>query len=249
MHLVAPSITSEITGDVDARIPYMGETTFDVNEILTIEQVRIHCKIEDVPTVTDTQIILYIKTAIEVAERYLGWYIGSIKQHVETVKELDPMIAAIRASLRTNPYGTTFRPYTVMELKYPVYDGIVYIFGYADNRAPKIIKVSPGDTRIKIPSHLMPIIVADCCRPCSNLDESGIRIAYRAGFKCADDIPAGVKVGMLKLIAWYINNPGDEIMTVRNRQSRSDTGIVGTNNAALISGAIEQWRIYMSEAY
>jgi len=249
MNIVTPSITSEITGGIDPRIPHMGETVFDATNILSIDQVRIHCKIEDVPSVTDPQITLYIKSAIEVAEKYLGWYIGSVKQHVETVPEYDPMIGSIRASLYTNEFSHSFRPFINMELKYPTYDGVVYIFGYVDGSAPKLLRVTPGSTRIKIPSHLAPQNIADCCRPCGNDGQSGIRVAYRAGFKCVDDIPAGVIVGMLKLIAWYISNPGDEIMTVRNRQSRSDTGIVGTNNAALVSGAIEQWRIYMTEAY
>jgi hypothetical protein len=74
--------------------------------------------------------------------------------------------------------------------------------------------------------------------------------AYRAGFKSPDDVPAGVVIGCLQFIAWIIEHPGDELLTQRNRKDNSTKvgGVSGNNNIAMVSGALEAWRMYDPEA-
>lgn len=71
---------------------------------------------------------------------------------------------------------------------------------------------------------------------------------YRSGFACADQVPAGVLLGILQYIAWIVEHPGDEVLSVRNTLSTRGDAIVGTNNVALVSGALETWRQYDPEA-
>jgi hypothetical protein len=59
-----------------------------------------------------------------------------------------------------------------------------------------------------------------------------------------------VIVGMLQFIAWILEHPGDELLTQRNRRDASAAGggITGSNNIALVSGALESWRAYDESA-
>jgi len=57
-------------------------------------------------------------------------------------------------------------------------------------------------------------------------------------------------MGCLQFIAWVVEHPGDELLTMRNKLDSSNTagGVHGIANVALISGALEQWRQYDPEA-
>jgi hypothetical protein len=49
---------------------------------------------------------------------------------------------------------------------------------------------------------------------------------------------------MLKYIAWAVENPGDVLNTVRDINASETRGTVGTNNGAVASGAVADWRQY-----
>jgi len=72
---------------------------------------------------------------------------------------------------------------------------------------------------------------------------------YRAGFSCAAQVPAGVLLGILQFIAWVVEHPGDEVLSMRNTLSARGGAIIGTNNIALVSGALESWRQFDPEAF
>jgi hypothetical protein len=71
---------------------------------------------------------------------------------------------------------------------------------------------------------------------------------YRSGFSCPEQVPAGVLLGMLQFIAWVVEHPGDEVLSMRNTLSARGGAIIGTNNIALVSGALETWRQFDPEA-
>jgi hypothetical protein len=62
-------------------------------------------------------------------------------------------------------------------------------------------------------------------------------------------VPKGITLGMLQFVAWILEHPGDILLTVRNKEDNSTKGLMGSNNIALASGAIETWRQYDPEAF
>ena len=123
----------------------------------------------------------------------------------------------------------------------------------------KQLPVKKGSREVKIPIVVMsPDLSSSCCRsPCSPINECnpGMQLMYRAGFDLnapvgsKTGIPSGVILGMLKYISWNITHPGDEIYTARNRISNNQAGLIlGTNNIAWASGALELWRQYDPDA-
>src|SRR5262249_9343905 len=116
------------------------------------------------------------------------------------------------------------------------------------------LRVNVGSKSVRIPVLAMSLDLSNaCCRPaCSPDDPSGtmnpgMKVLYRTGFKGVEDVPAGIKLGMLKYCAWCITHPGDEIVAVRNRTITRSSLVDGTNNVAWASGAIEIWRQYDPE--
>jgi hypothetical protein len=78
---------------------------------------------------------------------------------------------------------------------------------------------------------------------------AGMMAAYLAGFSSPAAVPTSVVLGCLQYIAWVVEHPGDELLTMRNKEmSFSSTGIQGSNNIALVSGALETWRVFELEA-
>lgn len=73
---------------------------------------------------------------------------------------------------------------------------------------------------------------------------NGVQLMYKTGALCPSDIPAGIKLGILKYIAWSVKNPGDDLITVKQTSSVQVSGITGTNDVAYASGAIELWKQY-----
>lgn len=220
----------------DALAPALCGCKHDLEKYLSLSLIRTHTKTDDVPHVTDEQLALYRQTAFEVAEKYTGRLLTEIRVMTEPV--------AARARSR-------FRPTYKHMLRYASADGKVYLYGSATS-GTRLLEIMPGSREVVIPVSHCAIDLSSCCNPCSDGRgvNYGARVTYRAGIDCdrGDGIPAGIIVGILKFIAWMIENPGDEIMTVRNREAGESSGIVGTNNGAWASGAIEQWRIYVDRA-
>lgn len=63
------------------------------------------------------------------------------------------------------------------------------------------------------------------------------------------DETGGILVGILKVVAWNVMNPGDVYMSVRNSIQSGETALRGTNNTALASGALELWTTYDRERF
>ena len=209
--------------------------SFDWSARLSLEAIRVHTKTDDVPGVTDDQLLLYRGAAIEAAERYTGLLLAGQK----TVTE------PIEGPARVRPGQEFYR----VRLKYPVADGLVYLYGgwtAEDNRA---FRVPPGARSIKVPIRKDVIDLSNCCNPCSTWNlNGGMMAAYKAGYPSPNEVPAGVVLGMLKMIAWTVQHPGDEFATVADKTRVSSGAMQGTNNAAVASGALEIWRTYDPEA-
>lgn len=212
---------------------------FDWSARLSMEMIRLHTKTDDIPGVSNEQLELYREASLEAAEMYTGMLLKGTRTVTEPI-EGPP------SSARRNKMSYRVR------LKYPVADGMVYLYGGThpvDNRA---FMVPPGSRSIHVPIRTGFLDLSNCCDPCSpgTRLNNGMMAAYRAGFKCPDDVPAGVVVGCLQFIAWIVEHPGDELMTQRNRKDNSTKigGVSGSNNIAMVSGALESWRLYDPEA-
>lgn len=215
------------------------ETALDWEARLGIEFMRNHAKIDDVPSVTDEQLRLYRSAALGSAEQYTGLLLSGQRTVSEAVE--------YPSRVKLNATHYTHR------LKYPVADGYVYLYGGTHINDNTTFRVPPGSRRIKVPIRKDIIDLTNCCDPCASpwAVNGGMLISYRAGYKCADDVPAMIILGMLQFITWCVEHPGDELLTQRSRiETRAGlAGLQGSNNIAMISGAIESWRVVDTEAF
>lgn len=208
---------------------------WNLDLMLPMDLIRTHTKTDDIPQVTDEQLNLYRRTALEAAEQYTGFLLSGQKHITE-----EPRSARIRDRNRGFFTHTTQYPFATTE---------AYLFGSRNQGENRMLRVSPGSNTVRIPVLFDNINMENCCNPCSTSGINlGMQLMYTAGYKCASEVPAGIILGMLKYIAWNIMHPGDEIMTVRNSTTKETSGITGTNNTAWASGAIEQWRQYVNGA-
>jgi hypothetical protein len=224
-----------------------GEERAGINwdEYLSIKLIREHTKTDNVPAVTDEQLKLYRAAAVEAAEFYTGMLLSKQKMISEIVE----------THMNTQSYGMLysdmmrpFKEYITIRLQYPSSDGIIYIYGNGQN--PEMTRVTPNTRKVKIHSryHFLHPDLSNCCDPCSKHSQ-GLHIMYRAGFSCTDQIPAGVLLGMLQFVTWVVEHPGDEVLSMRNTLSARGGALIGTNNIAMISGALESWRQFDPEAF
>ena len=229
-----PGITSKPV------VPVVPGREFDLNKVLSLSLIRTHTKTDDVPNVTDEQLVIYRRAAFEAAEHYTGMLFTQIKPITEDIAQRSH---DHRGRIRS-------RQWFKHRLRYPVANDVVYLYGGA-NITNRTIHVEPGTQTISIPIFHHVIDDRSCCDPCHGGvfgANYGMHALYSAGFACEDKIPAGIIAGALKWIAWNIMHPGDEIMTVRGTTDNSKGGITGTNSVAWASGALELWRQYDPEA-
>jgi hypothetical protein len=207
---------------------------FDEEDVLPIEVIRAHTKTDDTPLVTDEQLKIYRSAALEDAELYTGRIIRGLK----TISETD-VIGYEKLERR--------RPTARIKLAYLPFDPFITV--HLGN-ARKKMDVKRQTRKLDIPiwdafAHLSPF---GCCAPCGGSvgDAAGftMKMTYRTGYENKSDIPATILYGCLKWIMWAVSNPGDELLTVRNRLGTTETGLIGTNNGAWASGAIESWMNY-----
>jgi hypothetical protein len=214
------------------------EQALDWDARLGIEFIRSHAKIEDVVSVMDAQLLLYRAAAIESCEAYTGLLLSVQRTVSEPIE---------------GPSRTKFgKEYYIHHLKYPVASGYVYLYGGNHPNDNRTFVVTPGTRKIKIPVVKDLLDLSNCCNPCSSMMvNGGMLAAYRAGYKSVDAVPTTAVLGMLQFITWCIEHPGDELLTQRNRvETRAGlAGLQGSNNIAMICGAIETWRILDSEAW
>lgn len=223
----------------ESPIPIGDERELNWEPRLGIEFIRHHCKIDDVPAVLDDQLRLYRAAALEAAEHYTGLLL-SRQQNVEEVAE---------GSARSRPSSAFY----THRLQYPTSDGYVYLYGGTHIVDNATVRVPPGTRKVKLPIRKDFIDTSNCCDPCAKpwAYNGGMLLSYRAGYKSVDDVPALVIVGILQFIMWCVEHPGDELLTQRSRiETRAGlAGLQGSNNIAMISGAIESWRIVDNEAF
>lgn len=204
---------------------------------LSIDMMRDHTKTADVLSVTDDQLRLYRSSALEAAEMYTGMLLFQQRMITEPIQG-PPSVK----------YGKTTY---VHKLQYPVADGIVYLYGSIHAQDNAAFMVKPGTRSIKVPVRTGQLDLSNCCDPCSSHHlNAGMLAAYRAGFADVNAVPAGIVHGALLYISWSVEHPGDELLTQRNRvETRAGlAGLQGSSNVAMISGALEMWRSYDSEA-
>lgn len=218
----------EFRRDVNAVPPYpLPDVTLDLEAILPLELIREHTKTDDTPSVTDTQLSLYRSAAFEACELYTGMVFTNARVVREPVAS-------------HNNRG--FRRVRKLHLRYAPIDGYVYMYGGGIYQ-PVQVAVQPGRKTITIPIVQEALDASSCCRPCSTGGENfGMSVMYRTGIVDIGKIPAIVKVGCLKYIAWAVKNPGDVLQSVRGKDSSQGQGIIGTNNGTWASGALEDWR-------
>lgn len=212
--------------------------TFDWEPRLSLEFIRDHSKTSDIPSVVDAQIRLYRSAAIESAEQYTGLLLNGTR----TIQE------AAEGPARIRPNATHY----THRLQYPTADGYVYLYGGNHVNDNTTFRVPPGSRKIKVPIRKDIIDFSNCCDPCAKWNvNGGMLLAYKAGYKSANDVPATVVLGILQFITWCIEHPGDELLTQRNRvETRAGlAGLQGSNNIAMISGALETWRVIDPEAW
>lgn len=212
------------------------ETSLDWDSWVSIDMIRQHTKTDDIPAVTDDQLKLYRKAAVEAAEQYTGLLLA--KQRMVT----EP----IQGPRTVRPGRTTYKH----RLQWPVADGKIYIYGGTAPDTNRAFLVPPNTRTIQVPIRTGILDLSNCCDPCSQWNlNGGLMAMYKAGFSCVEKIPALVVLGVLQYIAWIIEHPGDEFLTARNRLDTSGkAGLYGSNNIALVSGALETWRQVDPEA-
>jgi hypothetical protein len=208
----------------------------DWSEQLSIDLIRQHTKTDDVAGVSDEMLGLYRWAAVEAAEMYTG----ALLTFQKTVTE------PIQGPNRPKPGKLTYRH----KLQYPVADGLVHLYGSQNVAGNHAIRVPPNTRTIKVPIWTGFIDLSNCCDPCSSHHlNADMMAAYKAGYRCPADVPVGIVLGMLQYVAWILEHPGDILLTVRNKEDNSTKGLMGSNNIALASGALETWRQYDPEAF
>lgn len=193
--------------------------TYD--DLLSIELIRTHTKTDDAPGVTDEQLRLYCNAGFEAAEEYTGINLTPMRTVTETV--------ALR--------GRTGR----IHLTYAIGEPPVTFYG-SSLMQPVIVIANVGSKTVDFPNgHPDRFHTVGDCRKCGVDDP--LMVTYKSGRACnGKPVPNAILMGVLKYIAWNVRNPGDVIMTTRNAQSVGNNGLSGSNNSALISGAIDEWK-------
>lgn len=221
----------------------------DVEAILPMDLIRAHCKVDDTPGILDSQLELYRDAAFEAAEMYtqVRWF-----SRVKITQEI--------VSPRFRGLAQAAIARTTVELTYRPMNGIVNVYGTGDSASfwvggiPLIpergmsyysIHLPPDATSFEMSNDLMFMTtsnsICDGSDRGGSIRQSGATVQYIAGTKSEKDVPAGVKLGCLKFIAWSIENPGDEFVPMVIRQIGVTTV---TNNPIVSSGAIDEWRRY-----
>ena len=130
---------------------------------------------------------------MEAAERYTGQLLAGQRTITEP----------IQGPKHPKPGKLTYR----YNLKYPSADGFIHLYG-GPASARRTFVVPVGSRRIDVPIVTNYINLSNCCDPCSDWHLNGGMLAtYRAGFKCADDVPAGVVLGCLMYPRGSLNIP------------------------------------------
>lgn len=199
---------------------------FDHEKILPMEAIREHCKIDDVPSVSDFQLTLYRKGALEAAEKYTGLMLSGREDVTESV---------------TPPYGHTPGKSFVHRTKKPIADDYVWYYGLK-HQAPEQVSAEIGARRVVLPRRHDQFGLG--CHTDWRDGPATAMIKYSAGFNSESDIPAAILLGSLKMIAHLVENAGDNVIAANQSGGVVSSGLAvdAASNPALASGAIDMWR-------
>lgn len=212
--------------------PQLEGKSFDLDAVLPLSMIRQHCKIDDVVRVPDNLLALYRKSAFGAAEAYTGLLFREIKVVTQSAESKRDLTA-----------GHRWRDSFKLRLDYPTADGILYLYGGKHTLEVITISVPPGSTEVQIPINHYAIDATPCCGdPCGRGPANyGRKLMYRAGLSGEADIPENVILGVLKYIAFLVDNPGgDNPANVNQANVNPQTS---ANNISWKSGAIEEWRL------
>lgn len=215
--------------------PTLNARKMDWESILPLELIREHTKTDDVPQVSDTQLRLYRRAALEAAQEYTGLLVTGQKVITEDASPPD-------FTYRKAYQGAWFNH----ETSHPFAQNFVWYYGLK-SMSPQRVPVEIGATVVRLPRQFDDFGMG-CCNPCGS---SGLaRIQYVSGFSCEEDIPAAISLGALKYVAHVIENPGDLITAMTSSGGKIGTGLgVGEPaNPAWASGAIDIWRVIKKDA-
>lgn len=216
---------------------------YDLDLVLSLDLIREHTKTDDVPSVTDAQLKLYRKAALEAAEAYTSLLLTRRKVVFEDV-DLPGLFGRNKHRGFHQQGSPNIHKYTT---KYAFGDPVAYWYGLAGFSHEQItVEVNSHTARLPL-SHTD--FGMGCCSPCGNGGASG-RLQYVAGFACEDDFPAAIALGALKYIAHVIENLGDNIVVVNSRGGGASAASASDPaNPALASGAIDIWRSVIPDAF
>lgn len=206
-------------------------SSIDPDKFVTLDLIRAHTRQDDLAGVQDQLLALYRLTAMEAATDYTGvnWF-----RLVEITEAIKPrQITSLFGIQRPRRITVTYKP---SEPYFEVRNGIQSVM--IDNISLEKSFVLPT---------MLDCSTMDC--GCGNSSmQSPLSVVYKSGTKTCEKYPPGLVLGAMKMIAWLLENPGDELNFVESPAGRS-VGVganllKGTNNAAYASGAIEEWRRY-----
>jgi len=215
------------------KLREMTGVSFDLEQILSIELIREHTKTDDIISVSDAQLQLYRRAAIQAAEKYTGMFFTGQRVMQELV---------------TYPgsFWNSANYYFEHTTKYSFAQPFAYLYGDT-SRGIEQVPVAVGSRTVRLTNHPGDF-GAGCCNPCKQPSQPMLQ--YTAGFSCENDIPAAIALGALKYITHVIENLGDVVIAVTPSGSPNNRGVSITEaaNPALASGAIDIWRSAVDHA-
>lgn len=218
-----------------AQAAEMVDVAHDMELVLSLDLIRAHTKTDDVPAVSDAQLVLYRKAAIEAAQKYTGLLLTKRQAITEAVNLQG--IAANRYRQLNHFYHTARMPFALP---------LAYFYGHR-NEPPVQVPVIVGERKVKLPLLIDDFGVNSCCNPCATPVQA--RLLYSAGFSCESEIPAAIALGALKYVAHLIENPGDIAYANTAAGNLADVASMDkVANPAWASGAIEIWRSVVDHA-
>lgn len=223
----------EITATPNDRLAAMRGVSFDYEKLLSMELVREHTKTDDVMSVSDAQLSLYRKAALQAAEKYTGLLFTGQRVIQEVVNYPGSFWEG-------NNYFFEHRA------RYAFAQPFAFLYGDRA-RAIEQITVTVGSNIARLTNHPGDF-GQGCCNPCNA--RSNPMLQYVAGYACEDDIPAAIALGALKYIAHVIENAGDLVIatTPSGVPNSRGVGVMEAANPALASGALDIWRTVVDTA-
>ena len=208
----------------------ISEKKMDLEVLIPMELMRDHTKTNDIIQITDEQMRYYREVSLEQAEIYTGRFVHRL--------------VTIQEEVQNGSGRKGFRESYRVKLSYTPLGGRLMLSGPGGQRVQA--RTKRDDRIVELQAMTTEISWNDCCNPCGGGAKTNrdFKAVYESGYRTPEEVPSTIVYGCLKFITWAMANPGDELLTVRNRLGTTETGLIGTNNGAWASGAIEHWQGY-----